>query len=194
MAGARIVITRNTAQPKLRRAMEQLDGEGRELLLRHVGEYLMRSTRERGRREIDPDGQKWRALSKPYKRRKDKKRPGVPILKFDFHMQGDQLSHQVDGDALFLGTHAPYGAVHQFGGTINRAAHSRKLSFAKDYDNGMKRFARPGSKDVDHEKWATVKAYEIKIPARPWLGVSKEDEEEIGNIAIDHLGAAFEGQ
>jgi phage gpG-like protein len=47
----------------------------------------------------------------------------VPILKFDFHMLGDMASWQTDGnDAVLVGTNAPYGAIHQFGGTIQRAA------------------------------------------------------------------------
>lgn len=194
MAGARVLITRNTARPTLRKAMLELEGEGRELMLADMGEYLVRSTRDRAAKQVDPEGRPWRPLSKPYKKWKDKKRPGVPILKFDFHMLGDQFSSDVDSDGLVLGTNAPYGAIQHFGGTVHRPARSRLLSFDKDRENGMKRFARAGSKAVDHEKWATVKAYDIKIPARPWLGVSKEDEDKLVNIASDHVAGMFEGE
>lgn len=75
------------------------------------------------------------------------------MLVFDFHMQGDQLSYQVAGDNLFVGTNAVYGARHQFG---------------DDGDDGM--------------------------PARPWLGLSPADEEEIELIVDDHLMGLFSGE
>lgn len=192
MTGARVEITKDTASPALRRVLARLQGDGREQLLGHMGEYVMRSTRERAEREVDPDGKKWRALSPGYARWKAKKRPGVPILKFDFHMLGDRFSYQVDADGLLVGTSAPYGAIHQFGGTIKHAAHSRKLAFGKDRPSGMKTFAKAYSRDVDHEQWASVDAYETNIAARPWLGISAEDAQELLDIAVDHLGEALE--
>src|SRR5690606_21521752 len=116
---ARVEITHDTATPALRKLLAQMDGPGRELMLGHMGEYLVRSTRERAEREESPTGQKWHALEPSYAREKRKKRPGVPILKFDFHMLGDQLSHQLEGNDLLVGTNARYGAIHQFGGTIH---------------------------------------------------------------------------
>ncbi len=193
MAGARVEITRNTASPKLKRLAARLHGEGRQLLFADMGEYLLRSTRERAAKQIDPGGNKWRALSPDYAKWKAKKRPGVPILKFDFHMLGDQLSYEAGQDELLVGTNAPYGAIHQFGGTVHRAAHSRKLAFGKDKPNRMKVFARAGSKDVDHEQWATVDAYDVTLPARPWLGLSQEDDTELLAIVVDHLGEALDG-
>ena len=193
MAGARVEITRNTASPKLKRLAARLHGEGRQLLFADMGEYLLRSTRERAAKQIDPDGNKWRALSPGYAKWKAKKRPGVPVLKFDFHMLGDQLSYEAGQDELLVGTNAPYGAIHQFGGTVHRAAHSRKLAFGKDKPNRMKVFARAGSKDVDHEQWATVDAYDVTLPARPWLGLSQEDDTELLAIVVDHLGEALDG-
>lgn len=193
MAGARVEITKNTASPALKRLVGRLRGEGRQLLFADMGEYLLRSTRDRAALQVDPNGNKWRALSPDYARWKAKKRPGVPILKFDFHMLGDQLSYQAGQDELLVGTNAPYGAIHQFGGTIQRAAHSRKLAFGKDKPNRMKVFARAGSKDVGHEQWATVPAYAITLPARPWLGISMDDETELQNIVVDHLGEALAG-
>lgn len=190
---ARVEITQNTASPALKRLLGKLRGDDQELVFAQMGEYLMRSTRERAAREEDPSGRKWAPLSPAYKRWKEKKRAGVPILKFDFHMLGDQFAYQVDQQGLLIGTNASYGAAHQFGSTIHRAAHSRLLAFGKDRPNRMKTFARVGSKDVDHEKWATVEAYDVTLPARPWLGVSKADEQELQAIVMDHLGEAFEG-
>lgn len=115
MSGARVEITANTASPALAEAADAL-GEDAGLMLAHIGEHLLRTTRERGVRQVSPTGRPWLPLSPSYKRWKDKVRPGVPKLKFDFHMLGDQLSYQVVGRTLLVGTNAIYGAIHQFGG------------------------------------------------------------------------------
>ncbi|AGG89920.1 phage virion morphogenesis protein [Rhodanobacter denitrificans] len=156
MAGARIELQLDVgeASAALNDAAAKLSPEGSRLLLSDIGEYLLRSTRDRGDHEVDPDGRRWRALEPSYRRWKAKKRPGVPILKFDHHMLGDQLSWQLDGDtAVLVGTNAIYGAVHQFG--------------SRDPNRG--------------------------IPARPWLGISATDADEIVALTRDHLLAAFSG-
>ncbi|MEI2428684.1 phage virion morphogenesis protein [Lysobacter yananisis] len=150
MSGARIEFTVDTVTPTLQRALRGLQGDSRDLLLNDIGEYLLRSTRERGKTQRSPRGAPWVPLSDEYKKYKTRKRPGVRMLVFDFHMQGDQLAYQVVGDNLFVGTNAVYGARHQFG------------------DDG-----------------------EGGIPARPWLGLSDDDEEEIALIVDDHLMGLF---
>lgn len=80
-----------------------------------IGEYMLRSTRERTDREESPDGVPWVALSKKYERRKQRLRPGVRMLHFDNFMLGARLSYQVGADYVDIGTSAKYGATHQFG-------------------------------------------------------------------------------
>lgn len=118
MAGAKLTINADigSAQAVLRQLLGRLEGDGRNLLLQQIGEYMLDATRERAAREVDPDGIAWRALGPDYARYKRKVRPGVPILKFDYHMLGDQLSWQIEGDSVLVGTNAVYGAIHQFGG------------------------------------------------------------------------------
>ncbi|MGO1072316.1 phage virion morphogenesis protein [Lysobacter sp. CA199] len=147
MAGARIEFDRRDVDRAMQALTGTLGDKGRTLLFKDIGEYLLRSTRERAATQRDPNGKLWETLSPPYKARKQHKRPGVPILKFDFHMLGDQFSYQVIGSTLYVGTNAIYGATHQFG---------------RD-----------------------------PIPARPWLGLSKADHEEIPLIVKDHVMAAF---
>lgn len=113
----RFEITHDTATPALKRALDVLEGEGRDLMLRDMGEYLMDATPRRAARQVTPSGQAWAALSPRYKRRKDRLRPGVPMLKFDGHMIGDRLASQVTPGAgeLLHGTSALYGATQHFG-------------------------------------------------------------------------------
>lgn len=188
MSGARIVID-NPASPALGRVADALDGEGRELLLSHIGETVANSTRARADRQVSPDGTPWKALSPAYKRWKNRKRPGVPMLRFDRHMLGDMFAWQVEGDALYVGTNAPYGAAHQFGHTYERPERVQKLRFKRNADGSIgNRFAARGKADVERE--VKAKAHVSVLPARPWLGLSAEDEVRIGEIVEDHLAAA----
>lgn len=118
---ARIEITRDTATPAIKRALFATSRQQRmfsavQLMLEDIGEYLLRSTRERQEQEISPTGEPWVPLSPKYAKWKARKRPGVKMLKFDWHMMGDQFAYQVQDDELFVGTNAIYGRIHQFGG------------------------------------------------------------------------------
>lgn len=156
MAGARIYLglDAGAAATALAGLGRQLDDNGRALMLGRIGEYLLGSTRERAAEQVSPAGVPWAALSPRYAKYKEKKRPGVPKLKFDFHMLGDQLSQQVDGDTLLVGTSAPYGAIHQFGGRVT----------VHDAETGQ--------------------AFQAEMPARPWLGISDKDQVAIAERVI----------
>ena len=73
-----------------------------------------------------------------------------------------------------------YAAIHQFDGTIDRAAHSTKVRLRTDARGQLMRQGTSGSAKgraqfaaKDHkrarETWAPVDAYQITIPARPYL-------------------------
>jgi phage virion morphogenesis protein len=118
MAGAAVEITLDDHElGELLDRMSEFGGAPLRLALADIGEYNLRATRERAKEEVTPEGIPWVELSWKYKAYKDKKRPGVPKLKFDFHMLGDMLSSDVGEDQVDTGTNAPYGALHQWGGT-----------------------------------------------------------------------------
>lgn len=196
MAGAHLVldIPTDNIGPAIERLLGFFSGSGMDMALGQTGEYLVRSTRDRAAREVDPSGNPWAPLSPRYKKLKDKKRPGVPMLKFDNHMIGDQLAHQVVGHDLFVGTNAKYGAAHHFGATIQIAARSQLIGFHQDKKTGEvgNRFA--SRKKANFEQWATLPAHEIKMPARPWLGLSVDDEAEVLAIISDHANQAIKAR
>lgn len=172
MTGARIEITVDdaTVQGALAHAQARLAPDGMADLLHDIGEFMVRATRERAEREVSPEGVPWDALTPRYAARKAKKYPGAKILHRDFHMLGDQFAAQVDGDTLRVGTHAVYGAIHQFGGTVHHGSYQR----IRD-----RRYFGAG---------------DAVIPARPWLGVSAEDADEIHAIVLNFLRGAVEGE
>lgn len=73
-----------------------------------------------------------------------------------------------------------YAAIHQFGGTVHHAAHSRQVRLRTDAGGELLRqgtdarkkhlavFAKDKHKRVK-AAWATVDAYDVTIPARPYL-------------------------
>lgn len=140
MAGLYLEITRDTATPRIDKAIAAMDDDGLQLMLDDIGEYVLRATRERGDREVSPDGEPFADLDPAYERWKRKKRPGVGILRFDFHMMGDQLSHQVVGDAVYIGTNAVYGAVQHFHRPwlgLSDEDEDEVLAIAHDHLSGM---------------------------------------------------------
>lgn len=187
MAGARIEVEVDaaTATAALDYVSVKLSPEGRTLLLSDIGEYLLRSTRDRAAQELSPDGEHWRALEPNYAKWKSGKRPGVPILEFDNHMIGDQLSRQVEGDTLLVGTNAPYGAAHQFGADINIPAHQAEVFFHHAKGEVSPQFVNKAKSNF--AQTVTIPAHTVTLPARPWLGVSDVDADEIVTLSRDHL-------
>lgn len=97
-----------------------------------------------------------------------------------------------------------YAAIHQFGGTIERAAHSTKVRLRTDAKGNLLRqddgklavFAKDSHK-LARESWHEVDAYTIKIPARPYLpfkgsadaGVLQpETERKVLDLVVSMLG------
>lgn len=191
---ARIEIITDTATPALARVLSRLSGTAARQLMDHIGESLVRSTRDRGQHQVSPNGAAWAPLSRAYKKRKHAARPGVPMLRFDFHMLGDRLVHQVEdnGASVQIGTNVKYGAIHQFGGTINIPAQTRMLSF-RHGKGGQSRFEKKGSKLTSRQMSVTIPAHKVSIPARPWLGLSDQDRLDIEDIAAEHLETAIRG-
>jgi phage gpG-like protein len=116
MAGVKIEIEVQDAH--VRAAFARLIDAGRDMSLpmADAGEYLLRSTRDRAALQVDPDGIAWAPLTPRYAKRKAKLKPGLPMLKFDYHMLGDRLAYFAGPDSLEVGTGAIYGARQQFGG------------------------------------------------------------------------------
>lgn len=139
-----------------------------EAALKNIALHLLQATVERVRQERAPDGSSWAPLHPEYKR-VEKRGPGMlremgtaggMIASLSWELRG--------GSSVEVGTNRVYARIHQLGGEIlpKRADH---LVF------------RLGGR--------TVKAGKVTIPARPWLGISAGDREEIAAI-VEHFIAA----
>ena len=137
-------------------------------LMRQIGAILVKNTHIRFRRAQAPDGSGWAALNPAYAA--SKRGPG--ILR-ERGMRGGLMGsiHADTGDdyALVSPDGRVYAAIHQFGGKIT-PKNANRLVF--QLGNRLA-FARS-----------------VTIPARPYLGISAEDERDIREAAMVFLRRA----
>lgn len=123
------------------------------------------STRMRFRTETGPDGVKW----KPSLRAQ---LVGGRTLTKDGHLAGS-INGRAGKDFAEWGVNRPYAAAHQFGAVI-KARSGGKLRFR--LANG-----------------AFVSVASVRIPARPYLGVSGDDAEDMLDALSRRINTAEEG-
>jgi phage virion morphogenesis protein len=161
-------------------------------VMRDIGEALMASSQDRFDAQVSPSGAAWAPLRPSTLRaRRAKKISGTKILIARGDLKG-LIRYQLDGQSgVLVGTDRQYGAVQQFGADIQQYARSQRARFkatkvtAKDgTERTVNRFAKRGKGKV---RWVTIGEHVVKIPARPFLGVSAADQVEILAIIADHL-------
>lgn len=127
----------------------------------------------------------WDSHSKATIAARLKRNKGSSVLKIlqDRGILASSISTAFGNDFAQIGVGGAardYAAIHQFGGTIDRAPQSRKTRLRTDAKGNLVRQGDEGSakgravfaKDRHkraRETWNTVGPYQIKIPARPYL-------------------------
>lgn len=153
MAGVSIVAEIRDAA--MRAELRKLAGSPKRALAR-IGMALVKGTRRRFGEGHGPDGAAWAKLHPLYA--PIKRGPG--ILRASGLLRRS-VSARVGMDEVRVGTNRIYARVHQFGAVIvpKRAKFLRfRLSI------GM------------------VRARKVTIPARPFMGIDAQDEQEIGDV------------
>ena len=119
--------------------------------------------RIKSRKGIAPDGSKWPSLAASTLRRKAKAGKGHKgILEFEGDLADSIVHDNATEDSVDVGPRMPYALIHQTGGTIKRKLKPPKARKAK----GLR--VRLGPRTV-----------EINMPARPYIGVSREEEDQL---------------
>lgn len=127
----------------------------------------------------------WAPLSKATLAKRLKRNKGSTVLKIlqDRGILASSISAAYGADFAQIGVGGAardYAAIHQFGGTIDRAPQSRKTrlrtgangNLVRQGDEGSAKGWATSAKDRHkraRETWSTVGAYQIEIPARPYL-------------------------
>lgn len=140
-------------------------------VLRDVGRDIVQRAKSRFGNSTGPDGQRWRP-----KRVAD----GRPTLVGETGSLARQIVWSMAGNTLVVKATVPYAAIHQFGGTIQRAPASMPVRHRTNAKGELLRTKGFNGKGLifakaQHKRALTryfeVQAYSIQMPARPFLPV-----------------------
>jgi len=134
-------------------------------LMDSIGEALRSGAILRFSAEEDPEGKKW----KPSHRAQS---TGGQTLNLTGRLR-DSIDYATTPDTVMVGTTAKYARIHQLGGKV-RPKSKKILKFKGN--SGEDVFAR-----------------EVDIPARPFIGISADDLEEVKATIVDYMAGAFKG-
>lgn len=170
---------------RLKRAAGDLPGAYHAL-----GAHFVFSTQRNIELETAPDGQKWRPLSprtaekRIGRGRSARKRGYSHILRLTARLY-QSISYEVLQDGVQWGTNVVYGRIHQLGGEIDMQPRQGTVTM-KNIRRRGNRFVRAGTKDAT-SRVVSIRGHTVNIPARPFLGISAMDRQEVPEIVADHL-------
>lgn len=171
---ARIEIKIGVAAAKLAEAQKLL-ADGRSMF-RQIAQALEAETE----RNFEAQGRpSWVPLKATTIAARNKRNNGGSVLRIlqDRGILAASISTDYGADFAQVGANTPYAAIHQLGGTIERAPYSTKTRLRTDAKGNLLRqgkdgklavFAKDRHKRV-RESWHEVGAFTVNIPARPYL-------------------------
>ncbi|MFD3263334.1 phage virion morphogenesis protein [Phenylobacterium ferrooxidans] len=131
-------------------------------MLADIGAELESSTLNRFDSNLAPDGAPWKPSL-------HSQVTGMPTLVGEGNLR-DSVHYVLDGDeAVEIGAGGvarDYAAIHQVGGVINTKGGALAFTLATGQ---------------------FIRAKSVSLPARPYLGLSSQDEAAIPQIALEHL-------
>lgn len=156
MSAISVSMDGNTSEliERLKR-MSDIDKGG---IMRSIAEGFRTSTVERFAEEKSPEGERWSPSVRSGQRSRGKTLTKSGRLKTSIHARANDTGFAV-------GTNTIYAATHQFGDSRTiRAKNAKNLRFQIG------------------DRWVSVPSVDVTIPARPFLGISSEDEAEMKEI------------
>lgn len=153
-----------------------------------LGNYFAVSSQLNIERETSPEGTPWPKLSpRTANARISGGRRGFGnMLRVNNHLYSS-ISYVAGDSSVEWGSSVPYARIHQLGGTIDMPARPGKVSIKSIRGKGN-RFVRAKVKDAEERKF-NRRAHQVRIPARPYLGVSAADREAAADIVADFIRA-----
>ncbi|MDR2024028.1 MAG: phage virion morphogenesis protein [Hungatella sp.] len=133
-----------------------------------LAESVRESTLERFTTEKDPEGKKWKTSIRVAQN-------GGKTLTKSAIMK-NSIKGKSDASGFAVGTNTIYASTHQLG------AKGRRITIRAKTPKGL--VFKIGDRWI-RKKQVTVK---VKIPARPFLGLSEDDLQEIKGTIEDFLG------
>jgi len=161
------LIIEPSGLPRLEAMLARLAERGGDMseLMEQIGMYEEGEAIERFNREEAPDGSKW----EPSLRAKEE---GGKTLTDTARLK-QSITYRAGRDRVEIGTNVIYAGTHQGGATI-RAKSGPHLKFQLPGGLGFRSVA------------------EVTIPARPFLGLGADSEDEIVALAEDWLAGGLQ--
>ena len=133
------------------------DRNARKKIMDDFGSYLVAEIQNRFETETDPDGQAWEQSTRA-------REEGGQTLSHS-NILRQSMTYEHSASRLEVGSAMIYARIHQEGGEI-KPKNASKLVF------------RIGGR--------LIFADSVTIPARPYLGFTDQDEQELAHIVHDH--------
>ena len=193
MTGVRITIDDDGVNAVLARV--ERAGVDTQPLMEEIAAAMLLSTQRRFETQTDPDGTPWQRLQ-PRTAARRVNRKGIRRGFDNILRVSNRLYSSITGEAsanqAAVGTNVVYGAAHQFGAQISKPGRAATVIHEVHGRKGEKRLGRFSRRDRHRaiERDVTIGAHTVTIPARPWLGFSREDRDEIRAIVQDFYEAA----
>lgn len=183
MAGSHLTFTVDDAD--LRAMLEHRAQPDTGRLVPRLGEYLQSSTQARFKTQTAPSGAPWAPLKRSTIR--GKKYNADKILTLRGYLRGGIRWQAPDDNTVQVGTNLEYAAIHQFGGEIQQPARQATVRYRSKA--GRTLFAGRRHKKAT-ERLVSIPAHTVTMPARPFLGISAQDDQEIREIIQEWLARA----
>lgn len=167
------------------------------LTMRDLSEIMIDASARAFDKTADPaTGTPWQPLSASRQRQRAHKGRSIANMLQDGGLlvgsiarpSGPGAVREIGPDHALVGTDVPYAAIHQFGGTIKREAAPMTVRLRKK--NGRIQFAENKHKRVRIVD-TVHKAYTITLPARPFIGVSPTDIQDMLDTITRNLQKAL---
>jgi phage gpG-like protein len=155
-----------------------------------LGAHFVFSTQRNIELETAPGGKRWPRLSpRTAAQRVGKGRRGYDHMLRVSNRLYASISYQVLSDGVEWGSNLVYARIHQLGGVINMPARQGSVTLKRIRQKGggvRSRFARTGAKGGEVRQ-VSIRGHQVRIPARPYLGISAADRQEVPEIIADYI-------
>ncbi len=156
-----------------------------------IGAHFVFSSRRNIEQEASPEGVRWPPLSpRTASKRVGRGRRGTAnMLRVKGRLYAS-IAYAATDAAVEWGSNLRYARIHQLGGVIAMPARSGSVTLKKIRKGGgvRTRFARTGAKGGE-VRAVSIRGHELRIPARPYMGISAYDRQRVPEIVTEYLEA-----
>lgn len=186
MPGVTLTLELDDLAPRAALARAVSGAEDMTELMDQIGTVLVNGAVERiAETNVGPDGTPWQQSHRAAKTGgKTLHDSGMLMRSINAHAAPRQVA---------VGSNLPYAGAHQEGMEIEMPERQATLYRLKDEDGRVgNRFVSAASSNVQQE--VTISAHTLKLPARPYLGVSNEEAADIEELSLIYFSGFLDGE